>query len=129
MKCYAAHYIYLGRGEFLKNQVICLDDRGYIRSFEPLSEETASTLFFNGVLCAAFGFSGTNRFLSIQEGRSLLNNSLAKHPQIHLIDFLQNQTNDVELEVGSSPILWCIDLLDLKKLIVTTETTIYSVFP
>jgi len=129
MKRFAAHYIYLGHGELLKNQVICFDDLGFILSFEPLLEEIPSTLFLNGILCAAFGLSGSNSLMKIEEAQSFFKNSKAKHSQISVKDFLQNQTNDMELKVGSRPTLWCIDSLDLKNLLLLEETTVYSVLP
>jgi|GEM_PF-1931347 len=129
MKCFAAHYLYLGQGALLKNQVICFDDQGFIYSLKPFLEEIPSTLFLNGILCSAFGLQGSTSLMTIQEAQAFLKNSSTKHSSISVKDFLQKYTNDMELKVGSKPILWCIDSLDLKNLLLLEETTIYNVLP
>lgn len=129
MKCFAAHYIYLGQGELIKNRMICVDANGSILSFEPFLEETASTIFHNGIFCAAFGMSGSSSLMTPSEARFFINEIREKHPQISIKDFLQNHTNDAALKVGSNPTLWCLDSLDLVNLLVSAETTVYSVFP
>jgi hypothetical protein len=127
MKCFAAHYLYSGHGRLLTRQVICLGDTGCIQSIQPLKEETATTIFLNGLLCSAFGLPDSDQLLSPDEAVSLFSKIGNEQPFIQINNLLEFYTNDPELKVGAKPILWCIDSFDLKKLILNKETSVYSV--
>ena len=129
MKCFAAHCLYLGQGELLTNQVVCFDEKGCITSIQPLKEEIPSTIFLNGLLCAAFSLPGSKEVLSVGEAVALLGRVRDLDPLLQVTAVLESYTGDSELKVGSAHVLWCIDPIDLKKLLLLHETSVYSVFP
>ncbi|MDR1370434.1 MAG: hypothetical protein LBJ72_09995 [Dysgonamonadaceae bacterium] len=50
MRRYAAHYVFLGKGIFLKQHYLELDDNSRIIGVRPLENEIAGTVFHNGIL-------------------------------------------------------------------------------
>ncbi|HEY5499835.1 MAG TPA: hypothetical protein VIK20_05570 [Bacteroidales bacterium] len=129
MICFAAHYLYVGHGELLTRHIVCLDEMGCIYSIQPLNDETATTVFLNGLLCAAFDFPGSNEWMTPLDATSFFSKIRDINPQLQIKEILESFTNDSELKVGDKPNLWCIESLDLKKLLLLNETTVYSVFP
>jgi len=129
MKKIAAHYLFSGSGNLQAKQVVCLDDNGCIRSIQPFEEETAATIFLNGVLCPAFSLPGNDHILSIEEASDLLKRIWLSNPLLPINELLVFYTSDNELRIGSRVPLWCIENIDLKKLLLQEKTTIYSVFP
>ena len=129
MKCFAAQYFCSGKGKIEKNQILCLDDEGVLLSIRPFNDEIASTAFLNGVLCPAFGMPGSKIILALDEANSLLKRVTKINPRLPVSDFLAIYTNIPDLKVGSKSKLWCIENLDLKKLLLLDDSSIYSVFP
>ncbi|MDD2611727.1 MAG: hypothetical protein PHR38_02950 [Bacteroidales bacterium] len=129
MKCFAAQYFCSGKGKIGKKQILCLDDEGVLLSIRSFNDETASTAFLNGVLCPAFGLPGSKAVLAPDEAGSLLKRVLKINPGLPVGDFLAIYTNVPDLEIGSKPRLWCIEPLDLKKLLLLDDSSVYSIFP
>jgi len=129
MRCFAAHYLYVGRGELLTRHVVCLDEMGCIASIQPLIDETAGTVFLNGLLCSAFNFPGSDECMTPLDATSFFSKILDINPQLQIKEILEFYTNDSVLKVGDKPQLWCVESLDLKNLLLLNGTTVYSVFP
>lgn len=90
MKCFAAHYCYLEQGRLCKNQVICLDESGCMLSIKPLEEETASTVFLNGLLLVAFSLPGRQNPMTLTEAQAYLKKMREEQPLAKINDILQN---------------------------------------
>jgi hypothetical protein len=129
MKCFAAHFVYWGGGKVLSKQVLCLNDDGTLRSVRPLTDEMASTSFFNGLICPAFGLPGNNQLLTPAEATLLLRRVQSANPELTLDELLATYTELPALQVGTSAKLWCMEPIDLKKLLVQENTSVYSIFP
>jgi len=129
MKCFAAQYLFSGKGKIGKKQILCLDNEGVLLSIRSFSDEMASTAFLNGVLCPAFGLPGSKTVLVPEEADSLLKRVTKINPGLPVGDFLAIYTNVLDLEIGSKPKLWCIEPLDLKKLLLLDDSSVYSIFP
>ncbi|MDD4921850.1 MAG: hypothetical protein PHS30_05170 [Bacteroidales bacterium] len=129
MKCFAAHDLCPGSGQLLMKQVVCLDDEGRVCSIRRFENEMASTVFLNGVLCPAFGLPGSNGVMTLDEAASLLLRITRSNPDLPVSDFLEFYVDVPDLTIGSTPVLWCIDPIDLKKGLLLENSSVYSVFP
>jgi len=129
MKKFAAHYVFSGPEKLQAKRVVCLDDSGCIHSIQPLEEETAATIFLNGVLCPAFSLPGSDKILSIEEASNLLKRIWLSNPLLPINELLAFYTSGNELKIGSRVSLWCIENIDFKKLLLQENSTVYSVFP
>jgi len=129
MKSFAAHYIYLGSGKLLARQVVSLDEAGIIVSVQPFKEETASTVFFNGIICPTFSLPGSIKSLTPSEATSLFSRIQKEDIPVKIADVLDFYTNTPDLKIGAKIALWCIDPVDLTNLFLLEETKVYSVFP
>jgi len=129
MRRFAAHYICSGPGMLSAKQVMCLDDEGCICAVLPFKDESASTVFLNGVICPAFGLPGNSQLLTPNEATSLIRRVVNSDSSITVTDFLEFYTNHSDLKVGVKLVLWCIEPLDLKNLLLLDNSSVYSVFP
>ena len=129
MRSFAAHYICSGPGILMAKQAICLDDEGCVCAVQPFRDERASTVFLNGVICPAFGLPGGNQLLTTDEATSLIRRVKNADSSIVVTDFLEFYTNLSALKIGLRPVLWCIEPLDLKNLLLLDGSSVYSVFP
>lgn len=129
MKRIAAHYVYSGAGIVLPKQVIGLDENNCVVSIQPLRDETASTIFLNGLLCPAFSLPGDSNVLSTGDAMALLKRVTQSEPLMTIPEILDLYTSTPDLKIGSKVVLWCIEPIDLKKLVGVEDTVIYSVLP
>jgi len=127
MKSIAAHFVYIGSGVMLSKHVVSLEEDGRIHSIKPLLVESASTIFYNGIICPAFGLPGDSKCLNPKEATDLLHRLWNENPELKLGEILNFYTSFSELKVGFKTTLWCIDKVDLKELIVLENTIVYSV--
>jgi len=129
MKKFAAHYVFSGPEKLQAKRVVCLDDSGCVLSIQPFEEETAATVFLNGVLCPAFSLPGNDKILSIEEALDLLKRIWLNNPLLPINELLAYCTSGNGLKTGSRGPLWCIENIDFRKLLLQENSTVYSVFP
>jgi len=129
MNCVAAQYVYIGRGRLLKRHAIHFDKNGNVNAVKPFEGEIASTIFINGIVCPAFVESDKNISLNPVEAAVLLHRLWNKNRTLPINELLNTYTCSTELEVGSKPILWCIEKVDLVNLVFTDDFSVHAVFP
>lgn len=128
MKCLAAQYVYIGQGKMLKKQVVSLEKSGNINAIGPFEGESATTVFLNGILCAAFSQPGNDKLMNPDQAASLLHNIWKMNELQPIKDLLNLFTTAPELRIGSKPNLWCIESVDLKNLLLKDDSFVYSIF-
>ena len=129
MNCIAAQYVYIGQGRLLKRHAIHFDKNGNANAIKPFEGEMASTIFINGIVCPSFVWPDKNISLTPAEATALLHRLWDKNRLLPVNDLLNFYTSSTELKLGSKPILWCIEKVDLLNLLFTDNFSVHAIFP
>lgn len=129
MKRIAAQYLYAGSGRLLPKQVLSFDADGVLQSIESLVEETAETLFLNGILVQAFSLPGSTQPLSPEEATQWLKSIRREVSGLTVMNFFERYVVVPLLTVGTKPSFWCVEPVDFKNALVLDATIVYGVFP
>jgi len=129
MKRYAAQYVLGFQSGILSRQTMTFDDRNIFVSHSPMEGETASTFFFNGILCPPFRLIGKNQMLTPAEATELLRQKYRENGSRMLTEYLSAYVEMSAWTAGAKNGLWCIEMLDLKTLQLQENTVVYSVLP
>jgi hypothetical protein len=108
MKRFAAHYIFLPTNRLYKLYRIDLGENRQLEALYPLEQETASTVFLNGVILAV----NENTFRSDDELYLIMENCLRRYPGITLFELLERLILK-EITVGNPVNLYHLDGIDL----------------
>ncbi|MDP4277744.1 MAG: hypothetical protein Q8914_08935 [Bacteroidota bacterium] len=127
MKGFAAHYLYQGTGQVLKNHVLFMAPDGVVLSMKPLSDETASTIYLNGILLPAFRLS--DDVPAVEDALDWLLECQTFHAEWNVFDCLNHVPSMPSLQCGCCQSVWCLEQLDLSALRLTGQTRLFEVCP
>jgi hypothetical protein len=108
MKRFAAHYIFLPVNRLYKLHRIELSENRQLEALVPLEQETASTVFLNGVILAV----NENTFRSAAELHLIMENCLLQYPGITLFELFERLILK-EIKAESPVNLYHLDGIDL----------------
>ena len=127
-KSFAAIYIYTGSGILSKNHYLTIKEDGLITNIDHLVSEMHSTVFLNGILCAAFSLPETNKpdpDLAFRWMLDLMKNDL----ETTIPECLKLLFDVPELKTGDKVTLWCIENIDFSTLRLNEFSYIRVVHP